>query len=107
MTITTNGTTNVQTDEINAEMIDYMTSHGKVSAKELSELVGITISSIRYRLFQLMGCGIVGQEKTRNYRVWFYVIEKEAASCANKMNGGDAGIPARRYTNNDNLSSGQ
>jgi len=65
--------TNIQTDEINAEMIDYMTTHEKVSAKELSELVGITISSVRYRLFQLMGCGIVGQEKMRNYRVWFFL----------------------------------
>jgi|GEM_PF-1571232 hypothetical protein len=89
MAATANDTTNIQTDEINTEMIDYMTAHGKVSARELSELVGITISSIRYRLFQLMGCGVVGQEKTRNYRVWFYVTEKEAASCGS----GGAGIP--------------
>jgi len=70
---TANDMTNIQTDEINAEMIDYMTTHEKVSAKELSELVEITISSVRYRLFQLMGCGIVGQEKMRNYRVWFFL----------------------------------
>lgn len=73
MAATANDVTNIQTDEINAEMIDYMTTHEKVSAKELLELAGITISSVRYWLFQLMGCGIVGQEKTRNYRVWFFL----------------------------------
>jgi predicted transcriptional regulator len=76
---TANDMTNIQTDEINAEMIDYMTTHGKVSAKELAELVGITVSSVRYRLFQLIGCGIVGQEKTRNYRVWFFLEDETTA----------------------------
>ena len=79
MAATANDTTNIQTDEINAEMIDYMAAHEKVSAKELSELVGITVSSIRYRLFQLIGCGIVGYEKTRNYRVWFFLEEEAKA----------------------------
>jgi predicted HTH transcriptional regulator len=90
----------MQTNEINAEMIDYMTTNGKVSAKELSELVGITVSSIRYRLFQLMGRGIVSQEKTRNYRVWFFVVEKEkeAASRANSKNGNTT-IQNRRIDN--------
>lgn len=100
MAATANDTTNMQTNEINAEMIDYMTTHGKVSAKELSELVGITVSSIRYRLFQLMGCGIVIQEKTRNHRVWFFVAEKEkeAASRANSKNGNTM-IQNRRIDN--------
>jgi predicted ArsR family transcriptional regulator len=93
-------------DETNRQLLTYLGTHSPASAGELAALVGLTIPSIRYRLFQLMAKGIVGQEKTRN-RVWFFVTEKEAASCANKMNGGDAGIPARRYTNNDNLSSGQ
>jgi transcription initiation factor IIE alpha subunit len=61
-----------QIDQIDFEMIDYMTAHGKTKAGELSELVGITVPSIRYRLFQLMVKGIVGQEKTRNHRVWFF-----------------------------------
>ena len=99
-------TTKFQVDKIDSEMIDYMTTHRKAKAGELADLVGITVPSIRYRLFQLMLKGLVGQEKTRDRQVWFFVTEKEAASCGNKMNGGGAGIPAG-YRNNDNFSSGQ
>ena len=49
-------------DDINREMMGYMERHGKTKAGELSELVGISIPSIRYRLFQLMAHGVVGQE---------------------------------------------
>jgi predicted ArsR family transcriptional regulator len=94
-------------DEIDSEMVDYMAKHGKVKAGELAELVGITIPSIRLRLFQLMAQGLVKKEKTRDHHVWFSITEKEAASCGNKMNGGGAGIPARRYRNSDNFSSGR
>ncbi len=65
-----------QMDVIDAEMIDYMTKCGKVKAKELAELVGIGIPSIRVRLFRLMAMGLVRQEKTRNHHVWFFLREK-------------------------------
>ena len=65
-----------QIDKIDSEMIDYMATHGKVKAAELSELVGITIPSIRYRLFHLMALGLVSQEKTRDHHVWFLFMEK-------------------------------
>ncbi len=93
-------------DETNRQLLTYLGTHSPASAGELAALVGLTIPSIRYRLFQLMAKGIVGQEKTRN-RVWFFVTEKEVPSCGNKMDGSSAGIPARRYRNNDNFSSGQ
>jgi len=54
------------------ELIYHIDKRGKVKAAELAELVGLTIPSIRYRLFQLMAKGIVGQKKTRNHRVWFF-----------------------------------
>jgi predicted transcriptional regulator len=63
----------LQIDEIDSEMIDYMMKNGKVNAGELAELVGITVPSIRYRLFQLMAYGLVSQEKTRDRHVWFFV----------------------------------
>lgn len=69
-----------QIDVIDSEMIDYMARHGKVKAGELAELVGITVSSIRVRLFQLMALGVVSQEKTRNHHVFFFVTEKEGRS---------------------------
>ena len=65
-------------DEINSELIDYITKHRKVKAGELATLVGLTIPSIRYRLFQLMAKGIIGQEKTRNHQVWFFIKEEES-----------------------------
>jgi transcription initiation factor IIE alpha subunit len=74
-----------QVDKIDSEMINYMTAHGKAKAGELAELVGITVPSIRYRLFQLMLKNLVGQEKTRDRQVWFFVTEKEAAaSCGTR-----------------------
>jgi transcription initiation factor IIE alpha subunit len=65
-----------QLDEINSEMVHYMIKRGKVKAGELSELIGITVPSIRARLFQLMANGIVSQEKTRDHQVWFFVKEE-------------------------------
>jgi transcription initiation factor IIE alpha subunit len=62
-----------QLDEINIEMIDYMIKHRKARAGELAELIGITVPSIRARLFQLMASGIVCQEKTRDHHVWFFL----------------------------------
>ncbi|MGA7077015.1 MAG: winged helix-turn-helix domain-containing protein [Halobacteriota archaeon] len=92
-------------DDINREMVDYMERHGKTKAGELSELVGISISSIRYRLFQLMAHGVVDQERTRDRQVWFYVTEKEAASRANSKDGHTT-IQNRRI-DNVNVNSGQ
>jgi predicted ArsR family transcriptional regulator len=74
----------LQTDEIDSEMIDYMARHGKVKAAELAELVGISVPSIRVRLFQLMAHGLVSQERTRDHHVWFFVTEKGAASCGTR-----------------------
>jgi predicted ArsR family transcriptional regulator len=94
-------------DETNRQLLTYLGTHSPASAGELAALVGLTIPSIRYRLFQLMAKGVIGQKKTRNHRVWFFITEKEAASYGNKMNGGGAGIPARRYGNNDDFDSEQ
>ncbi len=66
--------------EIDSEIIDYIATHGKARARELSEVVGITVPSIRYRIFQLMAKGIVGQEKSRNHQVWWYLREDEMTS---------------------------
>jgi predicted HTH transcriptional regulator len=66
----------MQTDKINSEMIRYMAKNGRTRAGELAELIGITVPSIRYRLFQLMACGILYCEKTRDHEVWFFVKEK-------------------------------
>jgi hypothetical protein len=89
--ITVIGTTidAIHLDQIDSEMVDYMAKRGKVKAGELAELVGITIPSIRLRLFQLMAKGFVSQKKTRDHQVWFFVTEKEAASCRSS----GAGIP--------------
>lgn len=62
-------------DEINSELLEHMANHGKVTAGELAALVGITVPSIRLRLFQLMARGLVGQEKTRDRHVWFFLTE--------------------------------
>jgi len=70
-----------QIDEIDSEMIDYMAKNGKAKAGELAALIGISVPSIRYRLFQLMAYGLVSQEKTRDHHVWFFVnneTKKEA-----------------------------
>ncbi|MGZ4861316.1 MAG: winged helix-turn-helix domain-containing protein [Halobacteriota archaeon] len=60
-----------------ATIIDYLEQHGKTGAGELAILTGITVSSVRYRLFKLVAKGIVTQEKARNYRVWFSIAENE------------------------------
>jgi transcription initiation factor IIE alpha subunit len=65
-------------DEINSEMVDYMSRHGKVKAGELAALVGITVPSIRVRLFHLMALGIISQEKTRDHHVWFFLKEEKS-----------------------------
>jgi predicted ArsR family transcriptional regulator len=62
-----------QMDEIDAEIINYIAAHGKANAQELAQLVGITIPSIRYRIFQLIVKGLVSQEKTRDHHVWFFL----------------------------------
>jgi len=63
-------------DAINSELLEHMANRGKASAGELAAVVGITVPSIRVRLFQLMAMGLVRQEKTRDYEVWFFVKEK-------------------------------
>ena len=55
-------------DETNKKLVAYLGAHSHASAGELAVLVELTIPSIRYRLFQLMAKGIVGQEKSRNHR---------------------------------------
>jgi transcription initiation factor IIE alpha subunit len=64
-------------DQIDSEIIAYIATHGKANAGELAELVGITVPSIRYRIFQLMAKGIVGQEKARDHRVWWFLRADE------------------------------
>ena len=64
-------------DEIDTEMINYMRKHGKAKAGELADLVGISVPSIRVRLFQLMALGVVSKEKTRDHNVWFYLKERK------------------------------
>jgi len=64
---------------IDSEIIDYMARCGKVTAGELAALVGITVPSVRVRLFQLMAQGLVSQEKTRNHKVWFFLNEESRA----------------------------
>jgi predicted HTH transcriptional regulator len=68
--------------EIDSEIIDYISTHGKARARELSEVVGITVPSIRYRIFQLMAKGIVGQEKSRNHQTWWFLRDNEKARAA-------------------------
>ena len=65
---------------IDSEIIDYIAKHGKATAKELANLVGITVPSIRYHAFQLMANGILDQEKSRNHQVWWFLLENENAS---------------------------
>jgi predicted ArsR family transcriptional regulator len=67
-------------DETNKQLLMYLGARSQASAGELAALVGLTIPSIRYRLFQLMAVGLVGQEKTRDHRVWFFVTEKGGGS---------------------------
>ena len=61
-----------QLDKIDAEIVSYMAKHGKANAGELAQLVGITVPSICYRIFQLMVKGLVSMEKTRDHHVWFF-----------------------------------
>lgn len=63
----------MQTDKIDSEMIEYMAKNGRTRAGELAELIGITVPSIRNRLFHLMALGLVSQEKTRDPHVWFFL----------------------------------
>jgi predicted ArsR family transcriptional regulator len=63
-------------DEINSELLEHMANRGKASAGELATVVGITVPSVRVRLFQLMAMGLVRQEKTRDHHVWFFVKEE-------------------------------
>jgi predicted ArsR family transcriptional regulator len=50
----------------------YIAAHGQAKTQPLAELLGISIPSVRYRLFRLMAKGIVCQEKSRNHQVrWF------------------------------------
>jgi hypothetical protein len=67
----------LQTDDINSEIIGYIDKHRKANAGELAAFVGITVPSIRYRIFQLMAKGIVGQEKARDHRVWWFLQKNE------------------------------
>jgi len=53
-----------------------MAKNGRTRAGELAEVIGITVPSIRYRLFHLMALGLVSQEKTRDHHVWFFFKEK-------------------------------
>ena len=62
-----------QLDEIDSEMIDYVVKRGKARAGELAELTGMTVPSIRTRLFQLMASGLVCREKTRDHQVLFSI----------------------------------
>jgi predicted HTH transcriptional regulator len=74
----------LQIDEIDSEIIDYIATHGKANAGELAALVGITVPSIRYRIFQLMAKRIVGQQKSRNHQVWWFLLENEKARAAHQ-----------------------
>lgn len=69
--------TNDPDRQIDSEIIDYIATHGKARAGELSEVIGITVPSIRYRIFRLMSLGIVGQEKSRNHQTWWFLLENE------------------------------
>jgi predicted HTH transcriptional regulator len=69
----------IELDEVDRQMVDYMAKRGKARAGELSEVVGITVPSIRYRIFQLMAKGIVCQEKSRKHQVWWFLQENEKA----------------------------
>jgi len=60
-------------NEIESEIIDYIAKNGKATAKELAERVGVSIPSIRYHVFQLMAKQIVGQERSRKHRVWWFL----------------------------------
>ncbi len=64
-------------DETNKKLVDYLGARSHASAGELAGLVELTIPSIRYRLFQLMAKGIVGQEKARDHRVWWFLQKNE------------------------------
>jgi predicted ArsR family transcriptional regulator len=63
-------------DEKDAKLVAYLSARHRAGAKELATLVGLTIPSIRYRLFHLMATGFVGQEKTPDHRVWFFIANK-------------------------------
>ena len=64
-------------DETNRKLVTYLGARSRAGAGELAVLVGLTIPSIRYRLFQLMAKGIVGQEKARDHRVWWFLQPNE------------------------------
>ncbi len=87
-------------DEIDTELINYMRKHGKVKAGELSDLAGISVPSIRVRLFQLMALGVVSKEKTRDHNVWFYVKEQqvEAPKTNDSISESDNTIKSKHKT---------
>ena len=62
--------------EINAAMLAHLKKQGRAGAVELAALTGITVSSARYHLCQLMGAGIVRREKIGNHRVWFFLNQE-------------------------------
>lgn len=50
-------------DETDRKLFAYLGKRHHAGAKELAALVGITIPSVRYRLFRLMSQGLISQEK--------------------------------------------
>jgi predicted HTH transcriptional regulator len=76
----TTADTIAELDKHDSAMCAYMAVHGKATTRALAELVGITVPSIRYRMFRLMAKGIVAQEKTRNHQVWWFLREDEKTS---------------------------
>ncbi len=94
-------------DVVNQEMLGYMKEHGRAAAPELAKFTGISIPSVRMRLYRLMAEGIVGEQKTRNHRAWFFLAtekEKKAASRSNSRDDNTA-IQERRIDNA--VNSGQ
>ena len=94
-------------DDINREMMGYMERHGKTKAGELSELVGISIPSIRYRLFQLMAHGSWVKSGREIVRYGSLLQKKTPRLAGNKTSSGGAEIPTSKYGNNDKCNSGQ
>ena len=78
-------------DEIDSEICSYLASHGKTKAAELAELVGITVPSIRYRILKLIAKGIVGQQKSRDRQVWWFLLKKQAAKFEKTCESSSAG----------------
>jgi Mn-dependent DtxR family transcriptional regulator len=75
-------TTSQQTAELDkrdSAIHDYIAAHGKAKTQPLAELLGISIPSVRYRLFRLMAKGIVGMVKGENHQVWWFLRLNEPA----------------------------